>query len=89
MMTQVTTNILRETEKAYNVELFYNHLEACSNKSWKAWLPKSQVSIISQNDTSTIINAPEWLLSKIDAEIAKFQGQPQINKIDFIITIQG
>ena len=44
MTTTIFANVIAETAKAYQVEVLYKFLRNGSEKTWKAWVPKSQVS---------------------------------------------
>lgn len=70
-------NLIKETEKAINLELNWQHLETPGkNHKWNAWIPKSQSTV--SDSTMTIwgtieIVVPTWLADKIGDEIrAKF-----------------
>lgn len=81
MKTRILATVTRETEKALNVAITYNHVNSGAEKVWSAWLPKSQATVISDN----CIEVATWLVSKIDTEIAEFQKAFKMGKIDFIV----
>ena len=66
MKTQIKLKgtIQKETEKAINVELLWEHPDTMSRKTFMAWLPKSQVRV----DGNTF-EVPQWLGDKIGDEI--------------------
>jgi hypothetical protein len=66
MATQIKLNgtIQRETEKAINVELVWEHPDTMARKTFMAWLPKSQVKVYGNT-----FEAPKWLGDKIGDEI--------------------
>lgn len=84
MKTQILATVIKETEKALNVEVSYKYLRDGSERTWKAWVPKSQSTVINEK----VIEIPVWLAKKIDTEIADFQKQPKMNDVDFIIEIE-
>ena len=79
--TRILATVNRETEKALQVAITYNHMNSGAEKIWNAWLPKSQATVISDN----CIEVATWLVSKIDTEIAEFQKAFKMNSVDFIV----
>ena len=71
-------NLIKETDKAINVELNWQHLETPGkNHKWVAWLPKSKATV---SDSSIPmwgrikIEVPIWLADKIGNEIREKYG---------------
>ena len=81
MKTKILATVVKETEKALQVEIVYNHRNSGSEKIWKAWMPKSHAIIINENT----IEASTWLVKKIDTEICEFQKCFKMNDVDCII----
>ncbi|MDD4700565.1 MAG: hypothetical protein PHV07_10020 [Oscillospiraceae bacterium] len=81
MRTRILATVNRETEKALQVAITYKYLRNGSEKTWNAWLPKSQATVISDNT----IDVATWLISKIDTEIAEFQKAFKMGSVDFIV----
>lgn len=79
--TRILATVNRETEKALQVAITYNYVNSGAEKTWNAWLPKSQATVISDN----CIEVATWLVSKIDTEIAEFQKAFKMGSIDFIV----
>lgn len=64
-------NILNESEKAINVEVYYHpHEMGGKLNTWRFWIPKSQIV----RRTETIIEIPEWLASKMGNELPFHAG---------------
>jgi len=85
MTTTIFANIISETEKAYQVEVLYKFLRDGSEKTWKAWVPKSQVTFEKKEQSFSWLTLPVWLAKKIDTEIANLQRQPKMNDVDFLV----
>ncbi|MDD4439405.1 MAG: hypothetical protein PHS04_15425 [Tissierellia bacterium] len=79
--TRILATVSKETEKALQVAITYNHRNSGGEKIWNAWLPKSQATVITNN----CIEVATWLVSKIDTEIAEFQKAFKMGGIDFIV----
>jgi len=79
--TRILATVLKETEKALQVAITYSHRDSGGERTWTAWVPKSQATVISDN----CIEVATWLVSKIDTEIAEFQKAFKMNSIDFIV----
>jgi hypothetical protein len=73
MKTQITITgtILKETEKAMQVEIVWQHIETPGKMhNYTTWVPKSQSEKLSNNN----ISVPKWLGDKIGDEIREKFG---------------
>ena len=69
MKTVILATVLKETEKALQVEATYKHMNSGAEKAWKTWVPKSHARVIRDN----AVELSTWLANKIDTEICEFQ----------------
>ena len=67
----ISGTILKETEKAMQVEIVWQHIETVGKlHNYTAWLPKSQSKKLSDNN----ISVSKWLGDKIGDEIREKFG---------------
>ena len=69
MKTVILATVLKETEKALQIEATYKHMNSGAEKTWKTWVPKSHAIVIRDN----AVELSSWLANKIDTEICEFQ----------------
>ena len=71
MKTIILATVVKETEKALQIEATYNHMNSGSERTWKTWVPKSHAKIV--EGRTNAIELSSWLANKIDTEICEFQ----------------
>lgn len=84
MKTIILATVVKETEKALQIEATYNHMNSGAEKIWKTWVPKSHSKVV--EGRTNAIELSSWLANKIDTEICEFQkcfGMP--NQINVLI----
>jgi len=69
MKPKILATVIRETEKALQIEATYKHMNSGAEKVWKTWVPKSHARVVRDN----AVELSSWLANKIDREICEFQ----------------